>query len=310
MLRTIVIENPGHLFVKNSQLMIRKEYQEHHIGSFEDIGWILLEHPQLTLTQSVLAQAAEQNTVIIFCGDHFYPVSLAIPTDGNYVQGERIRWQFESSVPRRKSLWKQLIQLKILNQGLLLELLNKDSESIIYLRNKVKSGDPENTEAVAARRYWPRLMGENFRRDRIGMVPNPWLNYGYAILRSCATRMLTATGLHPGYGVHHANKYNPYALADDIMEPFRPWVDRIAWSMYFEHDYGFDDLNTSMKKELIEVLQHDVKQGNMIRPLAGAVQMLAYEVGQYLGDKIQKLTPVEIISLDIDKDTWNGLPLD
>lgn len=310
MLRTVVIENAGHLFVRNDQLMIRQNGSEVRVGSFEDIGWILLEHPQLTMTQAVMSRAASKNTVVIFCGDQYFPVSIATPTEGNYLQGERLRWQLDSTVPRKKSLWKQLIQQKIENQARLLELIGSESEPVAYLKSKVRSGDPDNIEAQAARRYWTLLFGFQFKRDRIGMIPNPWLNYGYAILRSCVVRMLTASGLHPGHGIHHANKYNAFALADDVMEPLRPWVDRIAWSLFHEQSFQTTELNTYLKKELLEVLQHDVQQGTYVRPMAQAIQQLGYEVAMYLGGKIEKITPIKLISLDTERETWDVLEME
>lgn len=298
MLRTVVIENPGHLFVRNRQLMIRKNGDDLRVGSFEDIGWLLLEHPQITMTQSVMALASLSNTLVIFCDDRFFPCSIAMPMEGNTQQGERQRWQFEAPMPRQKQLWKQIIQMKISTQAGLLNLLNKDATPVAYLIKKVRSGDPDNIEAIAARRYWPLLMGEMFRRERTGSSPNALLNYGYAILRSCAVRMLVATGLHPGLGVHHRNKYNSFSLADDIMEPFRPWVDRIVWSLMIEEGLDVENLTSEIKKALLEVVQHDVQHGSEIRPLSNAMRHLAFEVGQYMGGKIERLSPVRIVSLN------------
>jgi CRISP-associated protein Cas1 len=200
--------------------------------------------------------------------------------------------------------------LKIANQAALLAYLGRDDTPVSYLIKKVRSGDPDNVEATAARRYWPLLLGEDFRREREGMSPNASLNYGYAILRSCATRMLVATGLHPGIGVHHQNKYNAFGLADDIMEPFRPWVDRIVWSLHVEQGLDTTELDTAMKKELLEVLQHDVQFGAEIRPLASAMRNFAVEIGNFMAGKIERLTPVKLISLNYEENTWNGFEMD
>jgi CRISP-associated protein Cas1 len=310
MLRTIVIENPGHLFIKNSQLMIRQNGNEFRVGSLEDIGWLLLEHPQLTFTQAVLSHAAENNTVVIFCNERFYPSSVAVPLEGNTLQGERQRWQIDAPVPRKKGLWKQIVQQKIKNQAALLDLLGFDGTAVRYLVPKVKSGDTENVEAVAARRYWPLLFDDSFRRERIGLPPNNMLNYGYAILRSCAVRMLISTGLQPGIGIHHKNKYNAFALADDIMEPYRPWVDRIAWSLFMEEGVRGTNMTPETKRALLEVLQHDVLHNSEVRPLAVSMRHFAVDVGNVLGGKLERLRLAEIISLNIADNLLDGLELE
>lgn len=310
MLRTVVIESPGHLFVKHKQLMLRQDGELTHVGSFEDIGWILLEHPHLTLTQAVVAEAALNNTVVIFCNKQFHPSSLAIPLEGNSLQGERQRNQVEAPIPRKKAIWKQIVQSKIQNQGALLSLLDIDGQPVKYLVSKVRSGDPENVEATAARRYWPLLFGHEFRRNNPVCPPNAALNYGYAILRSCAVRMLVSTGLNPSIGVHHKSRYNAFALADDMMEVYRPWVDRIVWSLFKEEKHPLENLDTFAKKALLEVLQHDVLHIDEIKPLGVSMRQYAVEIGNMLTSAINRLPKVEIISLNYEDHQIDGLEMD
>lgn len=284
MSRTIVIEGAGHLHVRNRQLMLHRDEVEHHVGSFEDIAFILLEHPQLTFTQAVISEAARENVAVVFCDQSRYPSSVALPVQGNGLQSERMRAQLDVSQPRCKQLWAKLIRMKIANQARMVDLIGLESEPLWYLTKKVRSGDADNVEARAARIYWPILFGDDFRRHRDGIIPNALLNYGYAILRTAVARSIVSTGLIPSLGIHHHRKTNAYVLADDLMEPYRPWVDRVVWDIKNEYAPANDELTTELKKALLEVLQHDVWIGDVYRPFLLAIQQTTHELAVALAD--------------------------
>lgn len=294
MSRTIVIEGDGHLFVRNKQLMLRRNEQEVHVGPFEDMAFVLLEHPHLTLTQAVISEAALQNVAVVFCDRSRYPSSIALPVDGNGLQAERMRAQLDVSQPRCKQLWAKLVRMKVANQARLIDLIGLDAEPLRYLSRKVKSGDTENIEARAARAYWPLLFGPDFRRHHPGIVPNALLNYGYAVLRTAVARAIVSTGLIPSLGIHHHRRTNAYVLADDLMEPYRPWVDRAVWDIRNEFAPLDDELTPDLKKALLEVLQHDVRIGEAYRPLPLAVQQSAYELAMALADSRRTLSDIRL----------------
>ncbi len=284
MSRTIVIEGAGHLNVRNKQLMLRRDEVDHHVGSFEDIAFILLEHPQLTFTQAVISEAAKENVAVVFCDQSRYPSSVALPVEGNGLQSERMRAQLEVTQPRCKQLWAKIIRMKIANQARMVDLIGLESDPLWYLSKKVRSGDTDNVEARAARVYWPILFGPDFRRHREGILPNALLNYGYAILRTAVARAIVSTGLIPSLGIHHHRRTNAYVLADDLMEPYRPWIDRIVWDIKNEYAPINDELTTELKRALLEVTQHDVWIGGEYRPLLLAVQQTTFELAVALSD--------------------------
>jgi CRISP-associated protein Cas1 len=272
MSRTIVIEGTGHLHVRNRQLMLHRDEVEHHVGSFEDIAFILLEHPQLTFTQSVISEAARENVAVVFCDQSRYPSSIALPVHGNNLQSERMRAQLDVTQPRCKQLWAKLVRMKIANQARMVE-------------------------ARAARIYWPILFGDEFRRHREGIVPNALLNYGYAILRTAVARAIVSSGLIPSLGIHHHRKTNAYVLADDLMEPYRPWVDRVVWDIVSEYAPLNDELTPDLKKALLEVLQHDVWIGEVYRPFLLAIQQTTYELAVALRDNRAGFSDIRLTSV-------------
>lgn len=239
----------------------------------EDIGVVVLDHKQITLTQGVLEALLENNVAVVTCDSKRMPVGLFLPLYGNTTQNERFRNQLESSVPLQKQLWQQTIQAKIRNQACVLhERRGATVKNMWVWANDVKSGDSENLEARAAAYYWQNLFPTipDFRRDREGVAPNALLNYGYAILRAVVARALVVSGLLPTLGIHHHNRYNAYCLADDVMEPYRPYVDELVLGSI---DNGLDDttLNREWKTLLLSVPVLDVTINHQRSPLMVAV---------------------------------------
>lgn len=242
--KTLYFGNPAYLSLRNKQLVIHLPeveksdsivdvLREQSIVTkpIEDLGVVVLDNRQVTLTQGLLSALLENNVAVITCDARSLPVGLMLPLSGNHVQNERFRTQLDASLPLRKQLWQQTVRAKIENQRAVLAACTKaETRCMAVWAADVRSGDPDNLEARAAAYYWRNLFAAEipyFTRDREGVAPNQLLNYGYAILRAIIARALVASGLLPTLGIHHHNRYNAYCLADDIMEPYRPYVDRL-----------------------------------------------------------------------------------
>ncbi len=279
--RTLYFGNPAYLSVSRGQLVVRlpevekndtlpesfKRDAERTIP-IEDLGVVVLDHKRITITQCVISELLENNVAIITCDSSRMPVGLMLPLCGNTTQNERFRAQLDSSLPLRKQLWQQTIQQKITNQAAVLkECRGVEVRNMLKWVTDVKSGDTENHEARAAVYYWANMF-DGFTRDREGLPPNNLLNYGYAILRAIVARGLVGSGLLPTLGIHHHNRYNAYCLADDIMEPYRPYVDRLVVSLY---DSGVRELDKEAKRHLLSIPTLDVEVGGRRSPLMIAV---------------------------------------
>ncbi len=265
--RTLFFSNAYHLSTRNKQLVVKsKNTEEVKTVPIEDIGCIVFEHPQITFTQSVMQLLAENNSAVVFCNTRYMPSSMLFHLDTNQVQSELFKSQIEAGSALKKQLWKQTVQAKIANQAALLKMCNLPYKDIYNLIKAVKSGDKENVEGWAARLYWPRLMGKRFRRSPEGFFPNSVLNYGYAILRAATARALSGSGLLPTLGIFHRNRYNAFALADDIMEPYRPYVDRTTLHIMNKFE-DVDDISQEIKQELLQILTTDVHFKTVRRPL-------------------------------------------
>lgn len=280
--RTLYFGNPAYLSVKLSQLEIRlPEVEKNNSLSetfksgavksipIEDIGVVVLDNKQITITHGALGALLDNNVSIITCDEHCMPVGLMLPLAGNTTQSERFRHQIEASLPLKKQLWQQTIQAKILNQAAVLYCQRSlECGNMEAWAKQVKSGDSDNLEARAAAFYWQNLFGDikGFNRDREGIPPNNLLNYGYAILRAVVARSLVGSGLLPTFGIHHHNRYNAYCLADDIMEPYRPYVDRLVAEIV---DSGEDisQLTTDIKSKLLSIPVIDVVINGRRSPL-------------------------------------------
>lgn len=265
--RTLFFSNPYHLSVKMGQLEITdKKTGEIKTAPIEDLGFVVLDNREITITQSVLSELASNNTAVIICDEKHHPASMMFHLDTNEVQNEKFRAQVSASEPLKKQLWQQTVKTKIRNQAALLKYTGKDDEALLRIASNVKSGDSANEEAQASRRYWSNLFGAAFTRDRNGMPPNPSLNYGYAILRAAVARALCGSGLLPTLGIFHHNKYNHYCLADDIMEPYRPFVDKAVWEQKEKYS-DYHNLEKERKAELLNVLSCDVIMNDERSPL-------------------------------------------
>lgn len=259
--RTLYFGNPAYLSKKDKQLVIDllKEGEEKKTVPIEDIGVVILDEQQITITQGLLYELIENNVAVISCNDTHHPVGLMMPLSGNTLQSAKFKAQLEASVPLKKQLWTQTVKAKVINQGLYLKSLNKDVAKLRHIITTIQSGDSTNVEGRAAAIYWEALFGENFTRERYGEAPNNLLNYGYAILRAIVARGLVSSGMLPTLGIFHRNQYNAYCLADDIMEPYRPFVDKIVNEMYdAEKRNAFATLTTEHKKNLLGIATTDV----------------------------------------------------
>ena len=258
--RTLFFGNPAYLSTKNEQLVVTypDKEQETKTAAIEDIGVIVLEHQQITITNGLLEKLTNNNVAVITCDQQHLPIGLLMPLSGNTLQTERFKNQINASLPLKKNLWQQTISAKILNQAGLLKEKGIETKNMEYWAKSVTSGDTQNHEARAAAYYWQNLIKvENFNRQQKGMPPNNLLNYGYAILRGITARALVSSGMLPTLGIFHRNKYNAYCLADDIMEPYRPFVDLIVCHI-METEDDISELTVNIKKELLSIPTLDV----------------------------------------------------
>jgi len=256
--QTLYFSNPTYLSLKDKQLVIRVKNSENEktvTRPIEDLGMIILDTGQITITNQAIQALQTNKTVIVSCDSSHMPSSIMLPMQGHTEQSERYRIQMDASLPLKKNLWQQTIEAKVRNQRAVLEKLKKPTKRLDVLLKRIQSGDPENIEGQAAAYYWPTLF-KGFIRDKDGLAPNSMLNYGYAILRAMVARALTSSGLLLTLGIHHKNKYNAYCLADDIMEPYRPFVDQIVYQL--SNDYGLVSfLDRPTKQQLLSVGQID-----------------------------------------------------
>ena len=270
--QTIMFQNPASLSLRNSQLVIHiKELDQEVTRPIEDIGVVVIENQMVKMTIPLLNAFADNNVAVILCDDHAMPKSMLMPLDSNSTLQETYRFQIDASPVIKKRAWKQIIESKIKNQSKLLDILGEDGSVLKPYYMNVKSGDTDNREGASSRVYWGALFGREFRRERDGSPPNNLLNYGYSILRAAVARALLGSGLYPAFGIFHRNRYNAFPLADDMMEPYRPFVDEIVYHLYY--DGAIDELTKDTKFELQRVLFADVKMQDKTRPLEIALSM-------------------------------------
>ena len=256
----------------------------------EDIGYVVLEHQQTAITLPLLNALSDNNVAVIFCGDNRMPNAMLMNLDSNKTQGESFRAQIEASEPLKKGIWKQVIETKIRNQAALLNKLGKDGDLLKPYYSNVKSGDTDNREGIAAKMYWRELFGEDFMRNREGAVPNNLLNYGYTLLRAAVARALMGSGLLPSLGIFHRNRYNAFPLADDIIEPYRPYVDEIVYHMYIN---GITELDKDAKSQLLHVLFADTVFSKVTRPLEVGLTMTTSSLAKcYMGTSKKIIYPL------------------
>lgn len=285
--RSIYIGNPAYLKVKDNQLKIMCPETQTEKGSMpiEDLGLLMLDHFQITISNQLIQQLMGNNVVVVCCDAQHLPHGIMLPLYGHTEHSERVKYQIEASEPLKKQLWKQTVECKIDNQRAVLNHWKRKSEPMISYRNDVKSGDVTNMEGIAAQYYWKHLIGEGFLRERFGDSPNQFLNFGYAVLRSMVARAIVETGLLPVLGIFHKNKYNPYCLADDIMEPYRPYIDKlvIEWLEQFPNT---ENISKEFKAHILKMATIDVKIDNHTRPLMLAVKTSVVSLYKcYTGEK-------------------------
>lgn len=280
--KTLYFGNPAYLSLKNNQLVIKLPEVEHNASlpdryksqsvitkPIEDIGLVILDNKQITITTGVLDALLENNSSVITCDSKSMPVGLLLPLSGNTVQNERFRDQLSATLPLKKQLWQQTIKAKITNQAtVLLNCLGEESKCMQVWADEVRSGDSDNLEARAAAYYWKNLFSHipEFTRNREGIYPNNLLNFGYAILRAIMARTLVSSGLLPTLGIHHHNRYNAYCLADDIMEPYRPYVDELVFRLVQKHK-GEMELTKELKGVLLTIPTLEVMINGKRSPL-------------------------------------------
>lgn len=290
--RTILIENKSSITTKNLQLVLKSEIRESCIP-IEDIGFLVLDNAEIYISITAMNLMIENNTAIIICGNNHLPNGMFLNLNSHHIQQEIFKNQIDASIPLKKQLWQQTIVEKISNQGILLEKISKNKNHFEFLASKVLSGDTTNMEGVAAQQYWKYFFESsdselaqqiNFKRERFGNYPNNFLNYGYAILRAATARSLSGSGLLNTLGIHHKSKYNAFALADDIMEPFRPIVDEKVFNIM--HRYEEQELNTAIKADLLQILTRTVYFKDEKSPLMVGLQKTASSLQQcFIGER-------------------------
>ena len=290
--RTLYFGNPCHLRKRDMQLTIaypEEEKKDNISVPIEDIGLIVLDNPQITLTNALLMSLSENNSAIVSCDSSHLPFGLMLPMYSHHAFTEKLRNQIEASLPLKKNLWQQTVISKISNQAAVLKSKGISTDKMEYFIRQVKSDDSTNVEGRAAAHYWDSVFGElSFIRHRYGEPPNNMLNYGYAILRAIVARSLIGSGLFPTIGIHHRNKYNPYCLADDIMEPYRPFVDSLILDLLEKMELP-EELTPGIKKELLRIPVIDVRIDGSKSPLMIAMQRTTASLAGCFGGTLRKI---------------------
>ena len=277
--RTVEISNPAYLKTRQKQLVIEQDKNVVAQIPYEDLGVLLISYSQVVITHAVIEDCAQNKIVIVHCDRKYLPVSLTLPMTAHSLHTKTLREQVSITPVRIKQLWQQIVQAKVCEQALTLENLNKNAKPIQALVKKVKSNDSTNIEAQAAQKYWKLLVDKSFTRNPDLEGVNSQLNYGYAIIRAMIARALVVTGFHPSLGLNHSNQYNAYCLADDLMEPFRPWIDEVVMQL------PNDEMTIYTKTQLLNVLSQDVFYQEKRQPLMVAVGLLASQLKQAYRDK-------------------------
>lgn len=295
--RTLCFSNPAYLSLKMRQLVYKNPEDESATRTIpvEDIGIVILDNQQITITQGLMSALLENNSAIISCDSKHLPTGLFLPLCAHTLQNERFRKQLDASLPLKKQLWQQTIEAKIYNQAVVLEFATGERHNNMYIwSDQVKSGDSENIEARAAAYYWKSIFPEDpfFVRGQEEGGANALLNYGYAILRATMARALVGNGLLPTLGIHHHNRYDAYCLADDIMEPYRPYVDRLVLSILHE---GIIEINRESKARLLSLPTMEVMIDGQRRPLMVATSQTSASLSKCFNGEIRKLAYPEMV---------------
>lgn len=277
-----VADDNRHLFVQRGFLIVKEtEGDRKELGRvpLDDICAVIGNAHGLSYTNNVLIKLAERGVPLVICGNNHHTVGVLWPLDGNFELSKRIDAQCQASLPLKKRLWAQIVKNKIAHQASVLDFLGRPDAPLKALIPKVKSGDSENVEAQAARRYWSLLFGKDFRRNRSEPGVNALLNYGYTVLRATVARAVVAAGLHPSIGLHHSNALNPMRLVDDLIEPFRPYVDCLVFHLVQE---GCFEITPEVKRRLVLLMYEDLVTDAGVTPIVVCTQKLALSLAQVL----------------------------
>jgi CRISPR-associated protein Cas1 len=308
--KTVEIATPGtRLSISHRQLVIERPGEDTRTVPCEDIGVLIVDHPQVTYTHSVFTALVEHGAAVVLCGPNHLPAGLLLPLDAHTTQTERHRAQAEASEGVKNRVWQLLIAAKLRQQAAVLAHFSGGDAGLSEMARRVRPGDPDNLEAMGAQRYWPRLFGPNFRRSRDGPPPNNLLNYGYAVLRAAVARAIAAAGLMPTLGVHHRNRGNPFCLADDLLEPYRPFVDWRVKGMVADAPAP-SDLDRSAKAALLSLLNETVAVGGRRLPLLLALHAGAASLRRVLTEGGRQLAlpvglpvgPADVEAAEADDD--------
>ena len=287
--QTLMFTSPVALSLRYGQLVVTSKDKDKSLTRpIEDIGYIVIDNPMISITMPLLNALCKNNVAVIFCDEKQMPLSMLMPLEANSTLQESYRCQIEASAPLKKQMWKQLVEAKIKNQATLLERMGKDGNVLKPFYMNVKSGDSDNREGAAARIYWSRLFDDGFKRDRDGIPPNVLLNYGYTVLRAAVARAIVGSGLYPAFGIFHRNRYNAFPLADDLMEPYRPFVDEIVVNL--SKDNGVGELDKQTKAAILRLLFTDVRIGKVTRPLEVALSITTASMVKMVKGDVQKLS--------------------
>jgi CRISP-associated protein Cas1 len=284
-----ISERPARLKARGELLVIHLDGEEEITVPFAELSAVIATHPQMTISQAALAGLSRNAVLFVACDGEFMPVGMFLPTEGHFTQADRFEAQTSASLPKRKRLWQSVVRAKIKAQAALLNRLHGDDIGLSRLIDKVQSGDPENVEAQASQRYWRFLFKDkSFRRDPAAQDQNRMLNYGYAVLRAATARAVCGAGLHPSFGLHHQNKYDNFRLASDLMEPFRPMVDEIAFRLV-EKNGKVALMTSQVKAELVAVLSCRVVMDGEKRTVTDALSRLAVSLVNVFERKVETL---------------------
>jgi CRISPR-associated protein Cas1 len=278
-----ISDGPTFLQIENDQLILTRNRERIASIPCEDVGILLIDNRATTYTHSALTRLLARGAVIVFCGEDHLPAGILLPLANNDLHTARFRAQVAANLPLRKKLWRQIVIHKIRGQAMNLPESHAERRRLLSMLDDVKSGDTTNCEGQAARFYWPALLGESFRRDPDGLWPNPLLNYGYMVFRAAVGRAIVAAGLHPAIGLYHSNRNNPFVLADDLVEVFRPRIDRAVVGAI---GAGTTEINIDAKRPILSLLSEQVSIAGQAGPLMVSLhRMLASLVRCFEGEQ-------------------------
>jgi CRISPR-associated protein Cas1 len=305
--KTVEIATPGtRLSVAHHQLVIERPEQKQATVPIEDIGVLVVDDRRATYTHAVFVELLEAGATVMVSGPDHLPAGMMLPLDAHHVQTERHRAQVDASEPTKKQIWRALIAAKLSQQGCVLARFVGEHHGLAEMAKRVRSGDPDNLEAQGAQRYWPLLFGPDFRRDRGAEGVNALLNYGYAIVRAAAARAIVASGLIPSLGVFHKNRSNPFCLADDLLEPYRPFVDWRVKLLTLEHASAPSLDERATRTALLSLFNETILIVGQRSPLLLALQTSAASLCRALTGEERKLALPDGLPLEPDMPEEDG----